>query len=160
MLSTQKREERHERGAAVSDLAEATRWLWRHPAALWVTVLGTVSGVSVFCYSALMPAFTRDLLHAESATLGLLAGAGGVGVIVGAIVMEGVGRRLGRGRQLVVMFLACAAAIAGLAMTDVLPVALVLAALITLVAIGFGGTAQVIIQTMPPARMRARVVAG
>jgi MFS family permease len=153
------RDERPERGAAVSDLTEASRWIWRHPAALWVTVLATVSGLSVFCYSALLPAFTRDNLHADAATLGLLAGAGGVGVIAGAIVMEGMGRRFGRGRQLVVMFLACGATIAGLAMTEVLPVALVLAALITLVSIGFGGTAQLIVQTMPPPRMRARVVA-
>jgi predicted MFS family arabinose efflux permease len=153
------RDERPERGAAVSDLKEASRWIWRHPAALWVTVLATVSGLSVFCYSALLPAFTRDNLHADAATLGLLAGAGGVGVIAGAIVMEGMGRRFGRGRQLVVMFLACGATIAGLALTEVLPVALLLAALITLVSIGFGGTAQLIVQTMPPPRMRARVVA-
>jgi MFS family permease len=73
--------------------------------------------------------------------------------------MEGLGRRFGRGRQLVVMFLACGATIAGLALTEVLPVALLLAALITLVSIGFGGTAQLIVQTMPPPRMRARVVA-
>jgi predicted MFS family arabinose efflux permease len=153
------REERAERGAAVSDLREASRWIGRHPAALWVTVLGAVSGLSVFCYSALLPAFTRDNLHADAATLGLLAGAGGVGVIAGAIVMEGMGRRFGRGRQLVVMFLACGATIACLALTEVLPVALLLAALITLVSIGFGGTAQLIVQTMPPPRMRARVVA-
>ena len=154
-----KHDEHQERGAAVSDLAEAVRWLWRHPAALWVTVLGTVSGLSVFCYSALLPAFTRDLLHADAATLGLLAGAGGVGVILGAIAMEGLGRRMGRGRQVVIMFLACGATIAGLALTEILPIALVLAALITLVSIGFGGTAQLIVQTMPPPRMRARVVA-
>jgi MFS family permease len=154
-----KRDERRERGAAMSDLAEASRWLWRHPAAFWVTVLGTVSALSVFCYSALLPAFTRDNLHADAATLGLLAGAGGVGVILGAILMEGMGRRLGRGRQLVVTFLACGATLAGLAMSEVLPVALVLAALLTVFAIGFGGTAQLIVQTMPPPRMRARVVA-
>jgi MFS family permease len=152
-------DEHRERGAPVSDLVEATRWLGRHPAALWVTVLGTVSALSVFCYSALLPAYTRDNLHADAATLGLIAGAGGFGVIVGAVVMEGMGRRLGRGRQLVLMYLACAACIAGLALTSVVPVALVLAALTTLVSIGFGGTAQLIVQTMPPPRMRARVVA-
>lgn len=152
-------EERHERGAALSGVAEATRWIGRHPAALWVTVLTAMSGLSVFCYSALLPAYTRDNLHADAATLGLLAGAGGIGLIVGAVVMEGIGRRIGRGREIVVMFLACAAAIAGLALTEVVPVALVLAASITLASIGFGGTAQVIVQTLPPPRMRARVVA-
>jgi MFS family permease len=152
-------EERHDRGAALSDLAEAARWIGRHPAALWITVLATMSGLSLFCYSALLPAFTRDNLRADAATLGLLAGAGGIGVIVGAVVMEGIGRRIGRGRQIVVMFLGCAAAIAGLAVTEVLPVALVLAAAITLGSIAFGGTAQVIVQTLPPPRMRARVIA-
>jgi MFS family permease len=122
-------------------------------------VLTTVSGLGVFCYTALLPAFTRDVLHADAATLGLLAGAGGVGVIVGAIVMDWMGSHLGRGRQLVLMYLGCAATIAALSLTEILPVALILAALLTLVSIGFGGTAQLIIQTMPPARMRARVVA-
>ena len=56
-----------------------------------MTVLGTVSGLSVFCYSALLPAYTRDILRADAATLGLLAGAGGVGVIVGALLMEAMG---------------------------------------------------------------------
>jgi MFS family permease len=152
-------DERHDRGPAISDLAEAARWIGRHPAALWVSVLGTMSGLCVFCYSALLPAYTRDNLHADAATLGLLAGAGGIGVIAGAIVMEGVGRRIGRGREIVVMFLACAATIGALAVTEIIPVALVLAALITLASIGFGGTAQLIVQTLPPPRMRARVVA-
>jgi MFS family permease len=152
-------EERHERGPALTDLLDATRWIGRHPAALWITALTTISGLSVFCYSALLPAYTRDNLHGDAATLGLLAGAGGIGVIVGAVVMEGIGRRIGRGREIVVMFLLSAATIAGLAVTEVIPVALVLAALITLASIGFGGTAQLIVQTLPPPRMRARVVA-
>ena len=154
-----KRDESPERGVAISDLAEAARWMWRHPAALWVAVLTAVSGLSVFCYGALLPSFTRDNLHADAAALGLLAGAGGVGVIVGAFVMEGLGKRLGRGRQLMFMFVACGVAMAGLAFTEALPVALLLAALITLVSMGYGGTAQLIVQTMPPPRMRARVLA-
>jgi MFS family permease len=153
------REERHERGTATASLAEAARWMIRHPAAFWVTLIGALSGLSIFSYSALLPTFTRDVLHADSAHLGLLAGAGGIGVIVGAIVMEGVGQRLGRGRQVVVMFLASGAAIGALALAEVLPAALALAALITLFSIGFGGSAQLIIQTMPPPRLRARVVA-
>lgn len=153
------RDEKPDRGVTTSDFGEAVRWLWRHPAALWVTVLGSVSGLSLYCYGALLPTFTRDNLHADSATLGLLAGAGGVGVIAGAMVMEALGKRLGRGGQLVVMFLASGAGMAGLALTEVLPVALVLAAFLTLASIGFGGTAQLIVQTMPPPRLRARVVA-
>lgn len=152
-------DERPERAAALSDLAEAARWIWRHPPAFWVTVLGTVSGLSVFCYSALLPAYTRDNLHGDATALGLLAGAGGIGVIAGAIVMEGLGRRVGRGRQLVLMYLACAATISALALTEILPLGLVIAALITLASIGFGGTAQLIVQSVPPPRMRARVVA-
>jgi MFS family permease len=153
------REEKPGRGTSASGVGDAARWLWSHPPALWVTVLGAVSGVSVFSYGALLPAFTRDNLHADAATLGLLAGAGGVGVILGAVVMEGVGKRLGRGRQLVFMFLASGGLLAALAVTEALPVALLVASLITLASIGFGGTAQLIVQSMPPPRIRARVVA-
>ena len=46
-----------------------------------------------------------------------------------------------------------------LGLTNVLPVALALTASITLLSIGFGGTAQLLVQTAPPMPLRAGVVA-
>ena len=94
-----KDDDHHDRAPALRGLVDATRWLLRNRPARSVALLGAMSGGSLFSYSALLPAFTRDLLHAEAATLGLLTGAGGLGAIVGALVMDASGRRLGRGRR-------------------------------------------------------------
>ena len=83
-----KADDAHDRAPALRGLADAARWLVHNRPALAVAVLGALSGGSLFSYSALLPAFTRDLLHAESATLGLLTGAGGLGAIAGALVMD------------------------------------------------------------------------
>ena len=146
-------------GGGRGDLRAAARWLRGNRPILAVTALGTLSGVSIFAYSALLPAFTRDELLAGPATLGLLSGAGGVGSIVGALAMEPVGRRLGRGRQVVATFVGSGLAVGALGLTNVLPVALALTASITLLSIGFGGTAQLLVQTAPPMPLRAGVVA-
>jgi predicted MFS family arabinose efflux permease len=152
-------EDHHDRPAPMRGLIDATRWLLRSRPALSVAILGAMSGGSLFSYSALLPAFTRDQLQAEAATLGLLTGAGGLGAIAGALIMDTSGRRLGRGRQTVVMLIGAALGLVALGLTTVLPAAVVLAAVIVLLAVLFGGTAQLIVQTAPPPRIRAGVVA-
>jgi MFS family permease len=141
------------------NLGNAVRYLPRERVVLAVTALATLSALSIFAYSALLPAYTRDNLGGESATLGLLSGAGGVGTILGALAMEGLGKRLGRGRVLVLTFLAAGLAVGALGLSQLLPVGVVLAAAITFFAIIFGGTAQLLVQTLPPPGLRAGVVA-
>lgn len=140
-------------------LSLAARWLLGHRAARSVTLLLCLSGVSVAAYGALLPAFTRDILRSESATLGLLTGAGGLGAILGALVMDASGRRLGRGRQVVVMLAGSALCVGLVAVTTALPFAVALVGLLVLLSVVFGGTAQLIVQTAPPPRLRASVMA-
>ncbi len=64
-------------GQGIGSLRNSLAWIRGEPAALTVTLLGAIAASFVLGYSALMPTVTRDLLHANSGTLGLLAGAGG-----------------------------------------------------------------------------------
>jgi MFS family permease len=152
-------EEHHDRTPGLRGLSQAARWLVHHPAARSVTLLGCLSGAAIFAYSALLPAFTRDVLQSESATLGLLTGAGGLGAIIGALVMDATGRRIGRGRQTVVMLLGCSVCVGLLGLSTVLPVAILLVGLLVFLSVLFGGTAQLIVQSSPPPRLRASVLA-
>ena len=151
--------ERQPRGGATGSIRPALRWLRTEPAVVAVTALGALSGASIFAYSALLPSVVRDLLGGDAATLGLLSGAGGVGSIAGSLAMEAIGRRVGRGRQVLWMFAASGLAVGALGLANVLPLALVLAAGITFLSICFGGSAQLLVQTIPPPHLRAGVVA-
>jgi len=144
---------------AIGDLRESLAWLRRERVALAVTALGGVSAAFVLGTGALLPTVTRDLLHADSGTLGLLSGAGGVGVILSALTMEGLGRRIGRGRLVVGALMIAGAAVAGLGVAGVLPLALALAVAIGLFSSTFGGTAALLLQTVAPPRMRGRAIA-
>jgi MFS family permease len=144
---------------AIGDLRDSLTWLRRERVALSVTALGAISAAFVLGSGALLPTVTRDLLHADSATLGILSGAGGVGVILSALTMETVGRRTGRGRLIVVALVISGAALGALGLARILPVAMVLTAAVGLFSATFGGTSALLLQTVAPPRMRGRAIA-
>ncbi|HVA85000.1 MAG TPA: MFS transporter [Candidatus Saccharimonadales bacterium] len=154
--------ERHEPGAAslgAGDVRDSMRWLWRQPTALAITTLGAIAAAFAYGYGALPPTITRDLLHADSGELGLLSGAAGVGAIVSALTLETLGRRVGRGRLVVGSVAAAGIAIGAIGLTGVLELSLGLSLLIALFTSTFAGTAALLLQTMAPPRMRARILA-
>ena len=154
--------ERHDPLAAsrgVGDVRDSVRWLWRQPTALAITVLGAIAAAFLYGYGALPPTITRDLLHADSGELGLLSGAAGVGAIASAITLETFGRRIGRGRLLVGSTVAAGIAIGAIGLTGVLGISLGLSLLISLFTSTFAGVAALLLQTIAPPRMRARILA-
>ena len=152
-------EERSSAGMGLREVRDSVSWLLREPTALAVTLLGAVAAMFVFGYGALLPTVTRDLLHADSATLGVLTGSAGIGIIASALTMEWVGRRVGRGRLVVGALVATAASIAGLGLAGVLAISVALSILIAGFSFLFGGTAQFLLQTIAPPRMRGRALA-
>jgi MFS family permease len=144
---------------AIGDLRDSLAWLRRERVALSVTALGAISAAFVLGYGALLPTVTRDLLHADAATLGLLSGAGGIGVILSSLTMEALGRRAGRGRLLVLALVISGAALGALGLAGILPIAMVLTAAVGLFSSTFGGTAALLLQTVAPPRMRGRAIA-
>jgi hypothetical protein len=139
-------------------LRSAVRWTLTEPGVAGVAFLSLLAAATISTYATLWPILTRDVLGAGAATLGLLSGASGIGVVVGSLTLEAVGRRVRRGVLVVAGFTTSAVLVGLLGIAHVLPAALALVAGITFLTIGFSGTTQLLLYTLPPARLRARVV--
>jgi MFS family permease len=119
--SAQRRPELAAVGGPRIGFSAALYWIRAQPAALAVAVLALLAAGSITTYPALLPALTRDVLHGDSATLGTLSGIGGVGVILGSLALDSVGRRMRRGRLVVGGYLLSGVLIGLLGVTRVVP---------------------------------------
>ncbi len=81
---------------------------------------------------ALLPSLVRDVLDAGPTGLGLLTATAGVGMMVGAMATSPLGRRLARGRTLLLALAIAAISLAGLGAVPNLAVALVLAGVVAM----------------------------
>ena len=146
------------RAGSMRDFRDAVGWLARTSHARTLVLLGMAVALFPYSYPAFMPIFTRDLLGAGPAELGLLTGATGIGVIVGAFAMDALGRALGRGRALVLAVVVASTSVVLLAVTPSLPVSMALIALMAGVLIIFRTTTIALLQALAPSRMRGRVM--
>jgi len=146
------------RKGSMRDFPDALAWMARSSNARTLLLLGMAVSMFVYSYVSLMPILTRDLLRSGPADLGLITASTGIGVIVGAFVMEGVGRAIGRGRTIILMALIGAAAMALLAFSRSLPVSMVLAGVMACVLIVFRTTVMALLQALAPGRMRGRIL--
>jgi len=146
------------RKGSLRDFPDALAWMARSSNARTLVLLGMAVSMFVYSYVSLMPILTRDLLHSGPADLGLITASTGIGVIVGALVMEGTGRAIGRGRTIVLMALVGASAMALLAFSRSLPVSMVLAGVMACVLIVFRTTVMALLQAIAPGRMRGRIL--
>jgi MFS family permease len=147
------------RTGSLRDFPDALGWMARTPNARTLVVLGL--GVATFAYSyvSLMPILTRDLLQSGPADLGLITASTGIGVIVGALVMDATGRAIGRGRTIAMTVTIGSAAFVGLAVSRALPLTMLLAGVTACVLIVYRTTSIALLQALAPARMRGRVLA-
>ena len=87
-----------ERGAAatrlVDEIREGVRWLWTHPLMRYLAFL-TAAGVLIEQGYVLVIIVLAQRMHASSATIGLIFGAGGVCGIAASMLAARVQRRLG-----------------------------------------------------------------
>lgn len=146
------------RVGSLRDFPDAIAWMARMPRARTLILLGMAIALFPYAYPAIMPIVTRDLLHAGPGELGVLSGATGIGVIIGAFGMDAFGRAVGRGRAIVVMVVLASSAIALLSMSSFLPLSMALVALLAGVLIVFRTTTIALLQALAPARMRGRVL--
>jgi predicted MFS family arabinose efflux permease len=147
------------RRARALDLGRALRWSIRARGVVVVIALDAVVGLLVFPYLSMLSVVARDLVHGTAADLGLLIGAGGVGVALASVGIHLLNRRLSRGRVLLLTLAVSAAGVAGLAATSSLVVALILAAIIAAFTNMFAATENLLVQTMSPVALRGRVLA-
>lgn len=146
-------------GMALIELRSAARWLRESPVATAIVLLGAVAGLFVMSRFGLLPVVVRDVLSAGPGALGLLTTAGGVGILAGTFGTEVLGRRLGRGRVLMLALAIAALSLAGLGVTSLVVVSVVLSGLIAAATIVYQLTSAMLLQLLAPARMRGRVLA-
>jgi MFS family permease len=145
--------------ASLRDLGPAIRWYRGSPPSIALMVLGLCAALFVYSYFTLLPIVATQVLGAGSQGLGLLTSAGGVGVLIGSLLTDPVGRRLGRGRAVVLALVAAAAAFAGLGLSNALLLSAVFTIGLTLSLGIYRVTSQLLLQHLAPARMRGRVMA-
>ena len=81
-------------GAVLSELSEGVRFVLTHPAYSFVILSMTAGLFAISCFSALVPVFVRDVLHAGAYLFGTIGSLIGLGSITGAFAVM----KLTRGR--------------------------------------------------------------
>lgn len=143
----------------LGDARVAVDWVRRSPPSIAIIVLGLAAATFVYSYFSLMPIFAREVIRGGSVALGALTSSGGVGVLVGALLIDAVGRRAGRGRAILGGLAIAAIAFIALGTSQVLLLSM---ALMVVLSAGLGMyrvTCQLVLQALAPARIRGRVLA-
>ncbi len=79
-------------------VAAGLRHVWQRKELFMSLLIAAMYNVTGFPFStALMPIFTKDVLHAGPEVLGLLNGAMGAGAVIGALAVAGFGSAIGPG---------------------------------------------------------------
>jgi MFS family permease len=143
----------------LDDVRVALTWVRQSPSSISIIVLGLAAATFVYSYFTLIPIFARDQLGGGSVTLGVLTSSGGVGVLIGALVIDAIGRRLGRGRVVLGSLVLASVAFALLGASRVLPVSMLLMVVMTGSLGVYRVTCQLLLQALAPARIRGRVLA-
>jgi len=120
-------------------------------------LLGAVS-FSVQPYQSLAPYFARDVFHGDSATLGYLIGAGGLGAVVGTVYLALRPTVRGLLTLIPITSAAAGAALIGFSFTATLWLALPLLVIVGMGAMLTAASTNTVIQTIVEDHMRARVV--
>lgn len=146
-------------GMALIELRSAVTWLRASPVGTAVILLGGVAGLFVMSRFGLLPVVVKEGLDAGPGALGLLTTAGGIGMLAGTVGTDPLGRRLGRGRVVLVALAIAGLGIAGLGATSSLVVAVALSAVIAATTIVYQLGSATLLQLLAPPRMRGRVLA-
>jgi MFS family permease len=142
-----------------ADLADGLRWFRATAGARALVLLAAVAALFVWPYLGLLAVVVRDLLEGDPADLGLLTASGGVGAILAALTMGPIGRRLGRGRQLVLVLLAAGAMEIALGLSHLLWPTLIIGTGLAMMTVTHSATSSLVIQAIAPVAMRGRALA-
>ena len=71
----------------LKEIIDGLKYIKNKPVLLETLVLVSIMGVFVFNYSVLIPVFTKNVLHMEAKTYGILLSALGAGSLVGALLV-------------------------------------------------------------------------
>ncbi|MGZ6265585.1 MAG: MFS transporter, partial [Candidatus Limnocylindrales bacterium] len=150
------------RGSLATDLLAGWRFLRAETVLFATTIQAAVAAFGVGALTALSPLLVASLalggMDAPTA-YGFFEMAMGVGLVGGGIVLGGLATRIPKGPTIIAAFTALGVAMFVLALTESLPLALVLAGMLGLANVGFMIPSQTIFQQRTPDEMLGRVVA-
>jgi MFS family permease len=140
-------------------VGEGLSWILKTPAAIALVVLGACTAVFAYSYLAVLPAVSRDLLHAGPDGLGMMTAAGGAGVILVALAGNAVGIRLGRGKVVPASLLIAACGLLLLAFSTSVVLSVALVGVVASMLILYTITNNLVLQSLTPRSLRGRVLA-
>ena len=121
-------------------------------------VLTALLSIFGFPFLSLMPVFARDVLHSDARGYGVLMAAVGIGAVLGALMVAVAGRRLPKGRLMVVGGTAFGILVALFGLSRSFPLSLALLALAGCAMIVNNALTNTMIQTLVPDALRGRVM--
>jgi MFS family permease len=124
------------------------------------TLLSLFSVVGIFgwSYAVLMPAYARDVLHADAAGYGILMSASGLGALVGALVTAAMGEAMPRRPAVLGGVWLFSSMLLLFSITRVYALALLFLAIGGFGMMIFFSTSNTLVQTSVPDEMRGRVM--
>jgi len=82
------------RGPVLRNLGQGLRYVATDPFMRWLLALGSVVTVTLAAWQAVLPTVADEVLHGGAGLLGTLTLAGGVGGLIGAFAVAGLGNRV------------------------------------------------------------------
>jgi len=146
------------RASAAKQLREGLSYIWRNQTVRSLMGLVAVSNVFAMGYSALMPAFAKDVLGAGEVGLGLLMTSVGVGALVGSLLVAALGHWRRKGILLTMGNLVFPVMVLLLSISRALPLSMLI---LMFAGMGFmiqNAMANTLIQTSVPDELRGRVM--
>jgi MFS family permease len=141
-----------------SELREGFRFTFGFAPTRAIILLLALVSLAGMPYATLMPIFAAQILHGDASTLGFLAGAGGVGALIGAVALASRNTVLGLGRWIPAASSAFGLALIGFSFSRWLPLSLLLLALAGLGMITHMASSNTILQTIVDDSRRGRVM--
>jgi MFS family permease len=123
-----------------------------------VLLISTAMNILVYPYQQLLPVFARDVLHTDAVGLGALGAAAGIGSFAGAMAFASLGRVPRSGLLFWVGSCVMSACIAGFALSDNLPLALVLVGVSGLGSAAFASLQSTIVLGKASDQLRGRAM--
>lgn len=144
--------------STLDSLAEGFAFLWGDPLAR--TLVGLVAAASILAlpFSMLLPVFARDVLGVGAEGLGWLLSASGAGAVMGGFALAATASRVRRGHLLVTTAVSFALCLGALGLSRSFPLSLALLAGAGFSLLPFTATANALLQSIVPDRLRGRVM--
>lgn len=146
------------REGALASLISASGYIWRHDTIRPVMLIAGVQTFFIAPYTALMPAFAKNILHMGASGYGLLLAAVGLGAFVSALVLAYQGNVWQRGKMMAAAQVVFAAGIVVFAVSTSVIISVAALLFVGWALVAFLTTGNTMLQTIVPTELRGRVM--